>query len=76
MSHSERGARHAQKSKAMDFVNANCPGAVQEELFYDFKGRVVDFHSEVHRTPPPQALEGGGLGVLHHFEDTVFDDYV
>ena len=59
----------------MDFVNANCPDAVQEGPFYDSEGHVVDFPTEMHRTPPPRALEGGGLEVLHHFEGTILDDY-
>ena len=62
MCHTEGGARHAQKSNAMDFVNVNCPDAVQEGPFYDSEGHVVDFPTEVHRTPPPRALEGGVLG--------------
>ena len=43
MCETEKGARHAQKSNAMDFVNANCPDAVQEGPFYDSEGHVVDF---------------------------------
>jgi len=75
MCHTEGGAWHAQKSNAMDFVNANCPDAVQEGPFYDSEGHVVDFPPEVHRTPQPRALDGGGLGVLHHFEDTILADF-
>ena len=57
--HTEGGARHAQKSNAMGFVNANCTDAVQEGPFYDSEGHVVDFPTEVHPKPPPRALEGG-----------------
>ena len=59
----------------MDFVKNNCPDAVQKGPFYDSEDHVIDFSTEVHRTPPPRALEGGCLGVLHHFEDTILDDY-
>ena len=75
MCHSEGGARHAQKARAMAFVENNCPDAVQRGPFYDFEGHAVDFPTEMHRTPPPRVLGSGGLEVLHHFEDVILEDY-
>lgn len=35
---------------------------------------MVDFPTALHRTLLPLALEGEGLGVLHHVEDAILDD--
>ena len=70
-----QGARYAHKARAMDIVETNCPDAIQPGPFYDSEGHAVDFPTEMHRTPPPRVLGSGGLGVLHHFEDTILQDY-
>ena len=76
LAHHDGGARKARKAAGpLQFIRETCEDALEEGPFYDTEGHAIDLPTELHRTPPPRALQEGGRGVVKHFEGLVLNDY-